>query len=332
MFMDRIAVLGAGSWGTALSLLLAKKGYPVSLWVWSPEQADTIRRTGENPYLPGLKFPENIRITTSISDAVASADAVLFVTISSAAVEVAETLRKSLPPGIPVITATKGLNGETGLTISQTLHAALGDHPIVALSGPNLAVEVAREVPTATVAASSDEAAARAVQSMFMCPSLRVYTNSDIVGVELAGALKNIIALGAGISDGLGYGDNTKATLLTRGLAEITRLGIRIGAKQSTFMGLAGVGDLMTTCASPLSRNRRVGMGLGSGRKLDEVLAEVGQVAEGIPTCRAAYNLAQRLNIPMPITEQIYRVLFEGEAPKAAVKMLMMREPKEEIW
>jgi glycerol-3-phosphate dehydrogenase (NAD(P)+) len=331
--MEQIAVLSAGSWGTALSLLLAWKGYPVSLWVWSEHQAETIRSTHENPYLPGCRIPENISITTSMAEAVRNADKIVFAAISSAAIDVARTLKESIPSGVPVISATKGLDGETGLTISQTLRSILGeDHPLIALSGPNLAVEVAKKVPTATVAASIDESAARDVQRLFMCPSLRVYTNSDIIGVELAGALKNIIALGAGIGDGLGYGDNTKATLLTRGLAEITRLGIRLGAKQATFMGLAGVGDLMATCASPLSRNRRVGLGLGSGRKLDDILKEIGQVAEGIPTCQAAYNLSSKLQIPMPITEQIYRVVFEGESPQAAVENLMMREPKDEIW
>lgn len=331
--MERIAVLSAGSWGTALALLLAGKGHPVSLWVWSERQADTIRRTGENPYLPGYKFPDNIKITTSMPEAVDGADKVVFAAISSAAIDVCHSLKQSIRSGVPVITATKGLDGETGLTISQTLQSILGnDHPLIALSGPNLAIEVAKRVPTATVAASADESAARDVQKLFMCPSLRVYTNTDIIGVELAGALKNIIALGAGIGDGLGYGDNTKATLLTRGLAEITRLGIAIGARQATFMGLAGVGDLMATCGSPLSRNRRVGIGLGSGRKLDEILSEIGQVAEGIPTCQAAYKLSTRMKIPMPITEQIYRVLFEGESPQAAVEVLMTREPKDEIW
>ena len=331
--MDRIAVLGAGSWGTALSLLLAKKGYPISLWVWDPAQAETICRTGENPFMPGYTIPENVRITTSIPDAVDGANAVLFVTISSAAANVAAELKPCLAPGTPVLTATKGLNSDTGLTISQTLESVLGDaNPIVALSGPNLAVEVARGVPTATVAACKDLSVARYAQSLLMCPTLRVYTNSDVLGVELAGALKNVLAIGAGICDGMGYGDNTKAVLLTRGLAEITRLGIKLGAKQETFMGLAGVGDLIATCSSPLSRNRRVGLGLGQGRKLEDVVREIGQVAEGVPSTRAAYNLANKLNTPMPITEQVYQVLFEGKNPQTAVTDLMMREPKDEVW
>ena len=195
-----------------------------------------------------------------------------------------------------------------------------------------MAVELAQGIPTATVVACSNDALAHEAQNLFMCPSLRVYTNRDVIGVELAGALKNVIAIAAGVCDGLGYGDNTKAALLTRGLAEITRLGAGIGARRETFMGLAGVGDLMATCASPLSRNRRVGLGLGKGRELDEVLREIGQVAEGVPTTRAAYNLARKHETPMPITEQVYGVLFEGKSPQTAVAEIMAREPKEEIW
>jgi glycerol-3-phosphate dehydrogenase (NAD(P)+) len=329
----RISVLGAGSWGTALSLLLAEKGYDISLWAWDPDQAEVIRRTGENPFLPGFRIPANVQVSTSISESVDGADVVVFVIISSGASEVATKLGSCIPHGITVVSATKGLNSDTGLTISQTLAAALPrENRVCAISGPNLAVEVARGVPTATVAACKDELVAKDIQNLLMSPNLRVYTNTDIIGVELAGALKNVIAIGAGIGDGLGFGDNTKAALLTRGLAEITRLGMKIGAQQSTFMGLAGIGDLMATCASPLSRNHRVGLGLGQGRKLADVIAEIGQVAEGVPTTRAAHNLAAKLNVPMPITEQVYQVLFEDKSPKVAVCELMTREPKDEIW
>lgn len=331
--MNRIAVLGAGSWGTALSLLLEKKGYDVSLWVWDPQQASCIIENRENPFLKGYRIPDNINITTSIPEAVNAADMVLFVTISDAAVNVAQELKTCINPGIPIVSATKGLNCNTGLTISQMLEQELcGRNPVAAISGPNLAIEVAKGVPTATVAACKDESVAQSVQKLLMSPTLRVYTNSDVIGVELAGALKNVIAIGAGICDGLGFGDNTKAALLTRGLAEITRLGTRIGARQETFMGLAGIGDLMATCASPLSRNRRVGLGLGQGKKLDDIVAEVGQVVEGIPTTLAAYNLSRKLGVPMPITEEIYGVLYEGKSPSDAVVNLMSRSPKDEIW
>lgn len=331
--MTKIAVLGAGSWGTALSLLLARKGYDISLWVWDEKQADGMQESRLTPFMPGFTLPENIGIARSVAEAVEGANYVLFVTISSAASATAEELGKCVQASVPIITATKGLSKETGLTISQTLAEVLGDrNPIAAISGPNLAIEVAKGVPTATVAACTDEAVAREVQNLFMCPSLRVYTNTDVVGVELAGALKNVIAIAAGISDGLGFGDNTKAALLTRGLAEITRLGVRIGARQATFMGLAGVGDLMATCASPLSRNRRVGLGLGSGRKLDDIVSEIGQVAEGVPTTRAAYALAERLSVPMPIVDEIYSILFHNKPPKEVVTALMAREPKDEVW
>jgi len=331
--VNRIAVLGAGSWGAALSLLLARKGCEISMWVWDPQQAEEMRRSGENPFLPGFKLPQNLRMTTSIPEAIEGAEALLFVTISSAVTNVARELKTCLPPGIPIISGTKGLDSETGLTVSQTLASMLPSaNPIAALSGPNLAVEVAKGVPTATVVACVDDSIAHDVQNLFVCPSLRVYTNADVLGVELAGALKNVIAIAAGICDGLGFGDNTKAALLTRGLAEITRLGVKIGAQQATFMGLAGVGDMIATCASPLSRNRRVGLGLGKGRKLDDVVRELGQVAEGIPTTRAAYNLARRYDTPMPITEQVYKVLFESKPPQTAVADLMTREPKDEVW
>jgi glycerol-3-phosphate dehydrogenase (NAD(P)+) len=331
--MNRISILGGGSWGTALSLLLAKKECEIKLWVWDKNQASEMLRTRANPFLPGYSLPENIRITTSMLDSITDAEAVVFVVISEGAAQAARDLAAILPPGVPVVSATKGLSADTGLTISQMLDSALESrNPVTAISGPNLAVEVARGVPTATVAACTDLSVAQAIQRLFMCSSMRVYTNTDVIGVELAGALKNVLAIGAGMSDGMGFGDNTKAALLTRGLAEITRLGIRLGARQATFMGLAGIGDLMATCASPLSRNRRVGLGLGQGRKLDEILAEIGQVAEGIPTTRAAYNLAHRTDTPMPITDQIYQVLFEAKDPQTAVLELMNREPKDEVW
>jgi glycerol-3-phosphate dehydrogenase (NAD(P)+) len=331
--MNKIAVIGVGSWGTAITLTLSKKGYPISLWAWDPDQAATINKTRINPFMPGHKIPQNVNATNSIPDALRGAGLVVFVTISDSASTVAKDLQPHLPAGIPIVSATKGLNNRTGLTISQTLKSVLGNkNPIVVLSGPNLAVEVANGVPTATVAASEDESTAHMVQSIFMCPTLRVYTNTDVLGVELAGALKNVIAIGAGISDGLGYGDNTKAALLTRGLAEITRLGLRLGARESTFRGLAGIGDLMVTCASPLSRNHRLGIGLGEGRQVDDILKELGQVAEGIPSTQAAYHLSKEHHIPMPISEAVYNVLFNGKRPAEAVVELMTREPKEEVW
>lgn len=331
--MKRISVVGAGNWGTVLALLLEKKGCEVSLWVYDPEQARLMLDRRENPFLPGHPLPEPMMITTSVEESVRGADAVVFAVRSKGALQVARDLQVSLAAGVPIITATKGLDGETGLTMSQVFDGLFaGKNPILALSGPNIAAEIAKGVPTATVIACTDEAVAHQVQSLFMSPSLRVYTNTDVIGVEIAGALKNIIAIAAGICDGMGFGDNTKAALLTRGLAEITRLGLKLGAQQTTFMGLAGIGDLMVTCASPLSRNHRAGIGLGEGRKLADVLKEIGQVAEGVPTTRAASALARKHGIPMPITEQVYKVLFEDKDPHAALTDLMTREPKDEVW
>lgn len=331
--MKHIAVIGAGAWGTALSLILASKGHSSSLWVWDPIQAESMISARTNSFLPGHKLPESINITTSISDAMKNADALVFVTISNAAESVAESLKEHLLPNVPIISATKGLNCKTGLTISQTLASILpSTNPIAVISGPNLAMEIANGVPSATVAACNDLSIAKQVQELFMCPSLRVYTNTDVIGVELAGALKNILAIGAGICSGLGYGDNTKAALLTRGLAEITRLGMKLGAQKETFMGLAGIGDIITTCASPLSRNRQVGQSLGEGKKLEDILKDLGHVAEGVPTTKAAYELSRKLNTPMPITEKMYEVIYNHKSPVDAVYELMTREPKGEIW
>ena len=331
--MGKVAVLGAGNWGTALSLILLAGGHEVSLWVYDVEQAGEIARTRVNPFLPGYVLPETVEITTDVPEAVGGVESVLFAVRSEGAPEVAGLLGACLHPGIPVISATKGLIGESCATMSQLLGASLhGRNPIVALSGPNIAAEIARGVPTATVVASSDSDAAHYAQRLLMSPSLRVYTSSDTLGVEMGGALKNIIAIAAGVCDGLGFGDNSKAALLTRGLAEITRLGVRMGAKQETFMGLAGVGDLIVTCASPISRNHRLGIGLGKGRRLDEMLGEIGQAVEGVPTTESAWRLSRELDTPMPITEQVYALLYEGKPPNVAVADLMLRQPRDEIW
>jgi len=291
-----------------------------------------LRERANPSFLPGFPFPDEIVITTSIPEAVESAESVVLAVVSEGVTDTAERLKECLPSGIPIISGTKGLDSRSGLTVSQILGRMMPENPVVALSGPNLALEVAKGVPSATVAASTNCSASKYAQELFMCPSLRVYTNPDILGVELAGALKNVIAIGAGVSDGLGFGDNTKAALLTRGLAEITRLGVRLGAEQATFMGLAGVGDIMATCASPLSRNRRVGLGLARGKRLEEILAELGQVAEGIPTTRAVIRLARDNDVAMPIAAEVHAMLFEGKSPETAVADLMQREPKDELW
>ena len=329
-----IGVLGSGSWGTALAVLLAKKGCSVHLW-GIPEESEAIARDGENArYLPGVKLPDTIHPTSDIDEALARRDAVVLAIPSTGVREVARLLKGKLSPEILLVNAGKGLESDTGLRGSQVIREELGDEigrGCVALSGPNLAVELANDVPTATVVACPDPDRAAAAQELFWAPSLRVYRNPDVIGVELGGALKNVLAIGAGVSDGLGYGDNTKATLVTRGLMEMIRLGSALGADARTFTGLSGFGDLMATCASRLSRNLRLGLMLGQGKTLEESLRALGQVAEGMHTCEAAYLLSRRHDVYMPITHEVHAVLFEGKSPRQAVHDLMSRDHKEEF-
>lgn len=330
-----IAVIGAGSWGTALALLLGRKGYQVRLWSFEDQVVQEISSSHTNAkYLPGHLLPHNVTSTAAIFDAIADSDCILFASPSDHLRSVARMVSEAGVQGCPlIVNVGKGLESTSGKRLSEVLTEELGPElggSLVALSGPNLAVEIAKENPGATVVSSLFESAAVAAQNMLSTPRFRVYRNSDLIGVELSGALKNVIAIGAGISDGFGYGDNTKAALITRGLAEITRLGVALGADARTFVGLAGVGDLMTTCSSVLSRNLRFGRALGRGLSVAEAEAEVKQVVEGKPTCMAAYSLARRHTISMPITEQIYLVIFENKPAKDAVADLMQRDMKEE--
>lgn len=333
--MFNTAIIGSGSWGTALAVLLGKKGYPVRLWARRDELARAIEQERENSqYLPGIKLPEIVVATSNIAEALSESEAVVLAIPSAGVREVLALLKGVLDPNVLLVHAGKGLESETGLRGSEVIAEMLGDEAgrsCVALSGPNLAVELARDIPTATVVASRNLDKAAQAQALFSSPSLRVYRNSDIAGVELGGALKNVLAIGAGISDGLGYGDNTKATLVTRGLVEMTRLGVALGADAKTFTGLSGFGDLMATCASRLSRNLRLGLMLGQGKSIEESLRTLGQVAEGMPTCEAAYNLSRKFDISTPITEQIHAVLFEGKSPQKAVLDLMTRDFKDEL-
>lgn len=330
-----VAVLGYGSWGTALAVLLGKKEYSVRLWGRREDLVNAIQTERENSqYLPGVRLPGTVVSTSDVDEALHDCGAVVLAIPSAGVREVTSTIRGKINADVLLIHAGKGLESETGLRGSEVLTQEFGEEigsRCVALSGPNLAVELAHDVPTATVVASSSPDCAIRAQEMFSSRSLRAYRNSDIAGVELGGALKNVFAIGTGISDGLGYGDNTKATLVTRGLVEMTRLGIVLGANPQTFTGLSGFGDLMATCASRLSRNLRLGLMLGEGRSIEESLASLGQVAEGMPTCEAAYHLSLKHGIEMPITEQIYRVLFAGKSPSQAVHDLMSRDCKAEL-
>ncbi|MEN6521719.1 MAG: NAD(P)H-dependent glycerol-3-phosphate dehydrogenase [Armatimonadota bacterium] len=331
--MKQIAVLGAGSWGTSLALLLTNKGYSVRLWSNEPgviKDIDTNRVNSK--YVPGIPFTGEILAMESMADAVKGVEAVLMVVPSNAVREVATQLSGVIDGDPLFINAGKGLESSTGYRMSQVIAESIPAKAddLVVLSGPNLAIEIARQIPTATVVASKNEERAFQAQELVNCHHLRAYRSSDVAGVEVCGSLKNVLAVGAGICDGLGYGDNTKAAFVTRGLTEMMRLGEALGAKPKTFMGLAGVGDVMATCGSKLSRNLRVGMAIGRGLTLEQALAEVKQVAEGVHTCKAAYKIAASLNIYAPITEQLHEILFNGKAPQSAVTDLMLREPKAE--
>lgn len=327
--MTRVAVYGAGSWGTALAVLLAKAGYSVSLVGRHAEEMENMKRRRENVrYLPGVVLPHSLVPTVDLEQL--DARAVIFSIPSHGVREAARLALPYLRPGAVIVNTAKGLEEGTHLRLSQVLQAELIGHPVVVLSGPSHAEEVGRDVPTTVVVAGELEIAEQ-VQDLLMTPKFRVYTNPDLVGVELGGALKNVIALCTGIAEGLGFGDNTKAALMTRGLAEIARLGVAMGGQALTFAGLAGVGDLIVTCTSQHSRNRRAGVALGQGKDLPQVLQEVGMVVEGVRTTRVAFELAAEYGISMPIVEQAYQVLFAEADPKVAVSNLMMRGKRHEM-
>ncbi|RNC28037.1 MAG: Glycerol-3-phosphate dehydrogenase [NAD(P)+] [Candidatus Dichloromethanomonas elyunquensis] len=327
--MKKIAVFGSGSWGTAISLVLVRAGHKVSLIGIFPDEIEIMLKKRENvSYLPGVLLPDEVSPTTDLTELDAEA---VFLSVPSHAVrESARLIKPYLRKGCIIINTAKGLEENTHLRLSQVLAEELPDHPIAVLSGPSHAEEVGRDVPTAIVVAADELTVAEAVQDLIMTPKFRVYTNLDKIGVEMGGALKNIIALCTGVLEGMNPRDNTKAALITRGLAEITRLGVAMGAQPQTFSGLSGIGDLIVTCTSLHSRNLRAGRALGIGKPLDEVLKEVGMVVEGVRTTKVAYELSRKNGISMPITEQAYQVLFEGLSPNEALVNLMMRGKKYE--
>lgn len=330
----KVAVLVAGSWGTALASVLADKEMNVVIWTRNESQKDEINRLHTNGrFLPGVTLPPNLTATTDMHEAMDEAEAVVIVAPSAAICEVARQMRPYWTEEMLVVHATKGFETESLKRISTVIAEELEceEGRIVVLSGPSHAEEVVKRCPTTVVVAALDDSMAIRAQDLFMNPYFRVYTNRDMVGVELAGALKNIIALGAGMSDGLGFGDNAKAALLTRGLAEITRIGAEMGANPLTFAGLAGVGDLVVTATSRHSRNWRAGYMLGEGKKLETVLSSMGMVVEGIRTTKAAHTLSDMYKVQMPITQQLYQVLFEGLDPRTAVEALMGRDKKTEM-
>ncbi|MGI5892239.1 MAG: NAD(P)H-dependent glycerol-3-phosphate dehydrogenase [Bacillota bacterium] len=327
----RIKVLGAGSWGTALALVLYQNGHNVSMWTWDSMHAEKLMAEGENKaYLPGIPLPQDINISSNLSG-VASAEMVLFSVPSHAVNQVAQQVKEFLRPETIIISTGKGFYSDNQLRLSQVIQKHLPDNPLAVLSGPTHAEEVGRALPTAIVLAGTDNKLLQKVQDVFMNNKFRVYTNNDVIGVEIGGAVKNVIALGAGIIEGLGLGDNAKAALITRGLVEIIRLGTAMGAQKETFTGLAGLGDLIVTCGSVHSRNFRAGKEIGKGRPWNQVLEDMGMVVEGVYATENTYKLAKKYNVEMPITEQMYALLYEGRSPQDAMWALLTRSKTQEI-
>ena len=331
-----IGVIGAGSWGTALADLLARNGHQVTLWAYETDLVVRMREQRENDlFLPDIRLHDGLKFTDSLAEAVKGRDLLLLVPPSQLMRQVFRQLLPHLEDDLVLVSASKGIENQTLMTMSQVLQEELKNAGRKAklgfLSGPSFAREVAQGLPTAVVAASEDEAIAKLVQKVFSGENFRVYTNDDVIGIEFGGSLKNVMALAAGIADGLGFGSNTRAALITRGLSEMTRLGVAAGAKAQTFAGLAGMGDLVLTCTGDLSRNRTVGLELGKGRPLQEILDGMTMVAEGVKTTVSTHQLAQRLQVEAPITEQIYKILEEGKNPRQAVIDLLQRSLKAEI-
>lgn len=332
--MKRVTVCGAGSWGTALAIVLSDNGHDVRLWTHRKAQADAINTTHKNENYLEIMIPEQIKAYANLEEAVANTDAIVLVVPTKAMREVCQQLNDVLKHHVTLIHASKGIEPQTRKRVSEMISEEMDNYAyedIVVLSGPSHAEEVAQRQPTTVTVSSINNQFATFAQDLFFNESFRVYTSSDIVGIELGGALKNIIALGAGISDGLGYGDNAKAALITRGLAEITRLGTSLGANPMTFLGLPGVGDLVVTCTSVHSRNWRAGHLLGRGHSLDEVLDQMNMVVEGVRTTKAAYELSMEQDVEMPITNGLYNILFNDKSPKDVVRQLMNRDKRDEM-
>ena len=324
-----LIVLGDGGWGTTVAILLANKDYDITLWGVFPEYIELLKKERDNrKFLPGVKIPEKVKLTSDINSV--KEDSIAVIAIPSKYLR--ETTAKFKGKiGKKVISLTKGIETKSLKRPSEVISEVLGnDKKIAVLSGPSISFEVARGLPATVVASSKNQGFAKEVQDIFITPGFRVYTSNDVVGVELGGALKNVIAIASGISDGMGFGINTKAALLTRGLAEIIRLGVKMGARKETFFGLSGIGDLATTCMSAHSRNRWLGEEIGRGKKLKEVLKETEMIVEGITTAKSAYELSRKFRVEMPITEKIYQVLYENKKPKDAVGELMTRALKAE--
>ncbi len=330
--MEKISVIGMGSWGTTLAILLAEKGYTVIGWEWIKERAEEMQKKRENLFfLQGCKFPNNLKVTNDLSYASEQSDIIVLALPSHVVRHIVGQVKDELREKY-IVNVAKGIENETMLRMSEVIHdeAGIPFEKIVTLSGPTHSEEVSKKMPATIVAASTNEEYANMIQHLFMTNYFRVYTSTDIIGVELGGSLKNVIAIGAGISDGMGMGDNAKAALITRGLREITRLGVACGANLHTFSGISGIGDLIVTCDSLHSRNRYVGNQLAKGLSLEEILSSMKMIAEGVNTTRSAYQLSHKMNVDMPITDHIHQILFEDLSPQDGVITLMTRSPRSE--
>lgn len=334
--MTTVAVIGAGAWGTAIAKLLCEAGHEVSLWAYEAEVVDAIRKRRENvPFLPGVALPPKLTASNDIGEVVEGRGLVVSASPSHVVREVISRAAAFFAPGTTIVSASKGVEEGTFKTMTEVIEEAASVTSglrVAALSGPSFAQEVARREPTAVTVAARDLHTAEWVQTVFATPYFRVYTSLDLVGVQLGGAVKNIIAVAAGVSDGLGFGYNARAALITRGLAEMTRLAVKLGARPLTLAGLSGLGDLVLTCTGDLSRNRTVGIRLGRGEPLEAVLGSMRTVAEGVKNTRSVHELAARLGVDMPITDQMFDVLYRGKAPRQAVTDLMSRTQKPEIY
>lgn len=329
---EKIGILGGGSWGTALAILLAKKGNNVNLWLRNKKQLDSIKETRENKkYLPEIKLPDNIFLTSDIEEAIYNKDLILISVPTQEVREVLNLSRSYVKENQVILNVSKGIENKSLLRISQIVEEFLPNNKYAVLSGPSHAEEVARGMATTVVSASKYKDVAEYIQDLFITSSFRVYTNPDITGVELGGALKNIIALGAGVSDGLKSGDNAKAALITRGIFEMSKLGIEMGAKSETFSGLSGIGDLIVTCTSMHSRNRRAGILIGEGIRVEDAIKKIGMAVEGIKTTKSAFDLSEKYDVEMPITKELYDVLYNKKDVSNSVSNLMLRDKKREM-
>ncbi|MEK6715419.1 MAG: NAD(P)H-dependent glycerol-3-phosphate dehydrogenase [Candidatus Omnitrophota bacterium] len=331
MGINRIAILGDGGWGTTLSILLSKKGLGVSLWSVCREYADFLDKKRLNvKFLPGIPIPKNINISSDLYRVLSGAEVVVLAIPSPYLRSVLKKLEPQSLDAKVIVSAIKGIENNSLMRMSEVIRDVLGNLRVSVLSGPTIAREVALGIPSTAVIASSEPKTSRLLQAVFMTNRFRIYTNDDVIGVELGGSIKNIIAIACGICDGLKFGANTKAALLTRGLAEMNRLGAAMGAKAHTFYGLSGLGDLVTTCSSVYSRNRGLGEKIGAGKKIKEIIAKMEMVAEGVPTTKSVYELSKKYKVDMPITKEVYRVLYKNKSPLAAVDDLMARRRREE--